>query len=59
MNKKICSICFHNNINTIILPCRHFAICYDCSKELRKMTNKCPICRKDMKKLVFVFNENK
>lgn len=26
----MCAICFSSRINTVILPCGHFAICADC-----------------------------
>ncbi|EGR33653.1 ring zinc finger protein, putative [Ichthyophthirius multifiliis] len=45
IEKEQCSICLSSNINTVILPCRHMCLCYDCCKDLKAKTNKCPICR--------------
>jgi hypothetical protein len=42
-----CKICFENEINTIILDCKHSCICSKCAKlDLKK----CPICRKKITK---------
>lgn len=54
---KLCSICFYNKINILMLPCRHYAICLDCSKQLRVNTNKCPICRIEIKTMVRLFKK--
>lgn len=54
---KLCSICFYNKINILMLPCRHYAICLDCSKQLRVNTNKCPICRVEIKTMVRLFKK--
>ena len=33
-NRKECSICLTNEIDTIVFPCKHMSICYDCACEL-------------------------
>jgi len=38
-----CIICFENPKNVVILPCRHFCICSDCSA--KTTLSDCPICR--------------
>jgi len=43
--ERLCSICMSEKVDTIILPCKHMCVCFDCSKDLRSKTNKCPICR--------------
>lgn len=40
-----CVICMSDLRDTLILPCRHFCACYNCSESLRFQTNNCPICR--------------
>jgi len=40
-----CVICLSLQRDTLIIPCRHFCVCHQCAQELRRQTNKCPICR--------------
>ncbi|KAJ8774529.1 hypothetical protein K2173_016975 [Erythroxylum novogranatense] len=41
-NEKIlCRICFEEQINVVLLPCRHHALCSICCEKCKK----CPICR--------------
>lgn len=42
---SFCTICYTNQINTLILPCRHMILCDFCAKELKNRFQKCPICR--------------
>ena len=45
VNTAECIICFSAPCDTVVLPCRHFCLCTDCSKSLRRQSKKCPICR--------------
>ncbi|CAI9096292.1 OLC1v1032395C1 [Oldenlandia corymbosa var. corymbosa] len=41
-NEKIlCRVCFEEQIDTVLLPCRHHIICSICSEKCKK----CPVCR--------------
>ncbi|KAF9677312.1 hypothetical protein SADUNF_Sadunf08G0094800 [Salix dunnii] len=40
-DKILCRICFEGQINVVLLPCRHHALCSTCCEKC----NKCPICR--------------
>ncbi|XP_030550809.1 uncharacterized protein LOC115755509 isoform X1 [Rhodamnia argentea] len=41
-NEKIlCRVCFEEQINVVMLPCRHHALCRSCCNKCKK----CPICR--------------
>ena len=40
-----CVVCLCEPRDTAILPCRHCCVCLECAEELRKNSNKCPICR--------------
>jgi len=42
---RTCVVCFDNPITTVTLPCRHSSACVVCMQEIRRSTNKCPICR--------------
>ncbi|KAM7271515.1 hypothetical protein ACFE04_030729 [Oxalis oulophora] len=46
-NEKIlCRVCFEEQINTVLLPCRHHVLCSTCSDKCKK----CPICRVSIEK---------
>ncbi|KAL5701721.1 RING-type E3 ubiquitin transferase [Ranunculus cassubicifolius] len=49
---KECVICMSEPKDTAVLPCRHMCMCSDCAKELRLMSNKCPICRQPIEQLI-------
>eukprot|EP01063_Lacrimia_lanifica_P016003 TRINITY_DN22631_c0_g1_i1.p2 TRINITY_DN22631_c0_g1~~TRINITY_DN22631_c0_g1_i1.p2 ORF type:complete len:377 (+),score=123.28 TRINITY_DN22631_c0_g1_i1:120-1250(+) len=40
-----CVVCMTDDKDTMVMPCRHMCLCFECAQELRKATNKCPICR--------------
>lgn len=44
LDEIICVICQRNNKNVLLLPCKHFCICEECSNN-EEFNNKCPICR--------------
>ena len=46
-----CNICMSNPIDCLILECGHMATCLTCAKSL----SKCPICRKEIMRLVKAF----
>lgn len=48
-----CSICYVNLSNVIMLPCLHQSICASCSDRIKR---KCPICRSDVKQLLYTWN---
>ncbi|XP_047945674.1 uncharacterized protein LOC125192204 isoform X1 [Salvia hispanica] len=42
LNEKIlCRVCFDEQINVVLLPCRHYALCSTCCEKCKR----CPICR--------------
>lgn len=50
-----CSICLTHPVNTLMLPCRHYATCFTCTQTLHASTNKCPICREIVLDFVKVY----
>ena len=53
----ICSICFTNEIDTIILPCGH-TMCYECALHWYQNSIECPFCReKNTRPQLFVSYE--
>jgi hypothetical protein len=49
---KDCVICLSEPRDTTVLPCRHMCMCSGCAKLLRLQTNRCPICRQPVDKLL-------
>ncbi|CAL4962847.1 unnamed protein product [Urochloa decumbens] len=56
---KTCAICLVKPRTTAVLPCRHLCLCRWCAQMLVSQTNKCPICRQPVERLLeIVVNEN-
>ncbi|KAF5471798.1 hypothetical protein F2P56_008565 [Juglans regia] len=49
---KECVICLSELRDTTVLPCRHMCMCSGCAKVLRLQTNRCPICRQPVERLL-------
>uniref|UniRef100_A0A0C9RNP6 RING-type E3 ubiquitin transferase n=1 Tax=Wollemia nobilis TaxID=56998 RepID=A0A0C9RNP6_9CONI len=49
---KECVICMSEPRDTTVLPCRHMCMCSECAKLLRFQTNRCPICRRPVERLM-------
>ncbi|KAL1005909.1 hypothetical protein UPYG_G00065450 [Umbra pygmaea] len=48
-----CSICYENQVDTVIYACGHMCLCYACGVKLKKMSNACcPICRRQIKDII-------
>eukprot|EP00906_Rhabdomonas_costata_P006957 RCo010056 len=47
-----CVICLANERDTTVMPCRHMCLCSECAEVLRRQTNKCPICRTVIERLM-------
>lgn len=51
---RLCVICLVNERDTTVLPCRHMCMCHECAQELRKQTQRCPICRNPVESLLHI-----
>ncbi|GAV64688.1 zf-C3HC4_3 domain-containing protein [Cephalotus follicularis] len=49
---KECVICLSEPRDTTVLPCRHMCMCSPCAKVLRFKTDRCPICRQPVERLL-------
>ncbi|KAH7281426.1 hypothetical protein KP509_36G047100 [Ceratopteris richardii] len=49
---KECVVCLSEHRDTTVLPCRHMCMCRGCAKLLQERTNRCPICRTRVLKLL-------
>lgn len=48
-SKILCKVCFENEINCVLVPCSHRAVCMACASQIVNRDNPCcPICRVDI-----------
>jgi uncharacterized coiled-coil DUF342 family protein len=52
--KKICAVCFENEVNTALVPCGH-TYCKGCSEADRSRYAKCPQCRQQINARIKIF----
>ena len=45
LKDQICTICYDNNANAVLMKCGHGAICFDCALRLTNTSTTCHICR--------------
>nr|XP_047125471.1 1-acyl-sn-glycerol-3-phosphate acyltransferase epsilon isoform X1 [Hydra vulgaris] len=54
--ETLCKICLALPLEVVVLPCRHFYMCLQCSDNLANGGNKrCPICRSKIENFLNVF----
>ncbi|KAJ6792939.1 putative E3 ubiquitin-protein ligase LOG2 [Iris pallida] len=56
---KECVICLSEPRDTTVLPCRHMCLCSACAQVLRYQTNRCPICRQSVERLLEIKVNNR
>ncbi|XP_061757963.1 E3 ubiquitin-protein ligase NEURL1B isoform X1 [Nerophis ophidion] len=48
-----CTICFDQEVDTVIYTCGHMCLCNDCGLKLKRQINPCcPICRRPIKDVI-------
>ena len=52
--KKECIVCYDENVDVLVMPCRHLCLGLECAKLIREKKDKrhCPMCRTDIVKFV-------
>eukprot|EP00667_Euglena_gracilis_P019450 EG_transcript_20850 len=53
LHSAACAICLTNAKDTVLFPCRHFCMCWECSRNLQQ---RCPICRRMVESRFFLYN---
>ncbi|KAL1551227.1 hypothetical protein AAHA92_19095 [Salvia divinorum] len=54
LNEKIlCRVCFDDQINVVLLPCRHYVLCSSCCEKCKR----CPICRVYIEERLHVYDD--
>ncbi|KAK1646877.1 hypothetical protein QYE76_064682 [Lolium multiflorum] len=56
---KECVVCLTEPRDTTVLPCRHMCLCMECAQLVRFQTNKCPICRQPIERLLEIEFDSK
>jgi hypothetical protein len=56
-DKNLCKICFSREIDTVLMECCHFILCFACTTNLKNVRvfddyEKCPICRSLITKVI-------
>lgn len=51
----LCVVCQDNERCTIILPCRHVCLCYECCATIKRTHGRCPMCRHIVRRTMRVF----
>lgn len=54
--ERKCVICLENDCDTIILPCGHRCICYECATHLWTEKKQCPLCQTRVLTFRHMFN---
>ncbi|TRY81332.1 hypothetical protein DNTS_029759 [Danionella cerebrum] len=48
-----CTICFDQEVDSVIYTCGHMCLCYECGLKLKRQINACcPICRRPIKDVI-------
>jgi len=50
--REDCVICLSELKNVVLIPCNHFCVCRPCAQILKLSTNKCPICRGNVRSMI-------
>ena len=51
--QETCKVCFDRKSDCLFFPCRHLCCCIECASSL----SFCPLCRKDLKKIIKIYRE--
>lgn len=53
--ERLCVVCQDSERCTIILPCRHVCLCYECCSTIKRTHGRCPICRHVVRRTMRVY----
>jgi len=52
----LCVLCFDKPINSVVIPCGHLAMCFDCGNEVKTSMKTCPVCRQAIIAIIKTFH---
>ena len=56
VNERLCRVCLINEVDTLILPCRHIQTCYRCTEIIStEESHRCPVYRGTVEQVLQVF----
>lgn len=58
-NAKLCLICASKKADVAFIECGHMIVCESCGNKLKNETKhnrKCPVCRKEIKKILKIYS---
>lgn len=48
-----CTVCFDQEVDTVIYTCGHMCLCHECGQKLKRQSHACcPICRRPIKDVI-------
>jgi len=50
-----CTVCYEQQINSVLYMCGHICMCYDCAVKQWRGNGQCPICRANIKDVIRTF----
>lgn len=53
--KRECSVCLDNPIDSLYLPCKHSATCMECARNVQSLSGSCPICREKITEVLQIY----
>lgn len=53
--QRKCKLCLDRIMDSILLPCKHLALCHTCCSDITKRKQDCPICRKPVQRHMRVY----
>lgn len=54
-HQKMCTACYVQCVNALIIPCGHACMCMSCAKRVKEGTGKCPMCRGPIQRLQVMY----
>ena len=54
-DNKLCVICLQAPYNTVLVPCGHLYLCYNCASSVKNKNAECPICRSFIQDILRVY----
>ena len=55
-DKEMCFVCYEAEANAVVMDCGHGGICYNCAIKSWERSDKCHMCRGDIKSILKVLN---
>lgn len=54
-DSDLCKICLDNELDVLVMPCKHLCLCSECADMIKNKGQNCPMCRSAVDELIKVF----